>query len=182
MLYQHQNRRFRLPKPIEPWRGPKPKLEMTVVQHYRVHFKVLEAYIAKVLKIKGYDIRKVTGARGAMSPEYSVMGLLSNTNNISQQVFDVRCGKRIRNLGLILAVLCLDGFIQPGIYVIDMTENGDPVEDYRKALNDSHDILDPLCLKIKEMLRGNRSDMRRVLQLDQQLMKLQKEQEESQCL
>ena len=176
----HHLKRYRPPKPVKRWEGPKPRLKMTITPHCRVHFRVLEAYIAKVLKIKGYDVRNATGARGAMTPEFAVTGVLPPANNMPQQVYDIRCGFGTRNLGLILDILCLDGFIQPGIYVIDMTEEGNPIEEYRKVLNDSHDLLDPRCLKIKEKNRGDKNFAKRVKTLDEQLMKLKQEQEDEQ--
>ena len=176
----HHLRRYRPSKTVKPWIGPKPSLRMTIIPHCRVHFHDLEAYIMKVFKIKNYDVRNATGARGAMTPEFAVTGILPPANNIEQQVFDIRQGFSTRNLGLILNILCLDGFIQAGIYVIDMTGEGDPVEEYRKVLNDNHDLLDPRCLKIKEANRGNRTFAKQVKVLDQQLIKLKQEQENKQ--
>ena len=174
----HHLRRYRPPKPVKPWAGPKPPLKMTIIPHCRVHFRVLETYIAKVLKIKNYDVRDVTGAKGAMTPEFTVIGILPSANNIEQQVFDIRCGFSTRNLGLILNILCLDGFILPGIYVIDMSAEDNPVEEYRKILNGSHDLLDPRCLKIKEANRGNKEFVKRAKVLDEQIMKLKQEDEQ----
>jgi len=174
----HHLRRYRPPKPVKPWKGPKPSLKMTITPHCRVHYRDLERYIGLVFKIKNYDVRQATGARGAMTPEFAVTGVLPPANNISQQVFDIRRGFGTRKLGLILDVLCMDGFINPGIYVIDMAKDEMPIEEYRKALNESHDLLDPRCLKIKEANRGNKDFARQVRALDQQIMKLKQEQEE----
>ncbi len=171
----HHLRRYRPPKPVKPWVGPKPSLKMTVTPHCRVHYRDLEHYIGLVLKIKNYDVRGATGARGAMTPEFAVTGVLPPANNMGQQVFDIRCGFSTRNLGLILNVLCIDGFIHPGIYVIDMTEDRMPIEEYRKVLNDSHDLLDPRCLKIKKENKGNKGFAKMAKVLDEQIIKLKQE-------
>lgn len=170
--------RFRPPKPIKPWKGPKPKLEMLVTRHFRVHFRTLEAYLATVLKMRDYDIRLATGAKCGMTPEFVVTGILPPANTMGQQVFDIRQGRKTRRLGLILDLLCSDGFIPVGIYIIDMTEGDEPFEAYRKILNECHDPLDPECLKIKSDNRRDSKFIKQVKILDKRIIELKRAQEQ----
>jgi L-fucose mutarotase/ribose pyranase (RbsD/FucU family) len=169
--------RFRPPKPIKPWKGPKPKLKMSVIPHYRVHFRVLEAYLATVFQMQDYDIKLATGAKCGMTPEFVVTGSLPPANTMGQQVLDIRRGRKTRRLGLILDLLCLDGFISAGVYIIDMTEGDEPFEAYRKILNERHDPLSPECLKIKSDNRRDSKFVKQVAVLDRKINELKQAQE-----
>ena len=165
-------------KPLQPWKGPKPKLEMEVIPTCRVHFKTLEAYLWTIFKIPGYDVRRSTGARADMTPEFVVTGSLPMTGNMWQRIDSIRRGRRERNLGLILDVLCHDGFIPAGKYVIDMTQGPDPIEAYREALNENLDPLDTRCVQLKEGNRRDKVFMKRVKALDSRALEIRKERDE----
>jgi hypothetical protein len=145
----------------------------------RVLAKDLEAYLRKVYRTRDCDVRAITGARGAMTPEFVVDGILGDVNNLGQQIFDIRQGYRIRNLRLALNLLCKDGFIPKGIYIIDTAVGEKPVEAYRRALNESHDPLNVECIRIKEENRRDRDFMRQAVLLDKRVLALQKEQEQN---
>lgn len=173
-----QRTRIHTPKPKKPWSGPKPALKMRVTSICRVHYTDLEAYLLKVFRMQDCNILAITGARGAMTPEFVVDGVLKDSANLGQQLVDIRSGRRIRDMGLALNLLCKDGFIPKGLYVIDTTEGEKTIEAYRRALNQTHDPLNAECLRLKE---GNRSDkkfMRQAVLLDRQIIDLQKEQDE----
>lgn len=114
-----------------------------------------------------------------MTPEFVVDGILGDANNLGQQIFDIRQGYRIRNLRLALNLLCKDGFIPKGFYIIDTAVGEKPVEAYRRALNESHDPLNVECIRIKEENRRDRDFMRQAVLLDKRVLALQKEQEQN---
>jgi hypothetical protein len=157
-------------KPVNSWKGPKPKLEMKVTQTCRVHFKALQEYLTLVYKMRGYDIRRSTGARGYMTPEFNVTGCLPDTPNLWQQVDSVRRGHKERNLGLILDVLCNDGFIQPGKYIIDMKPGIDPLDEYRDALHKTGDPFDVVCMTLKRENQHDRVFMKQAALLDKKVI------------
>ena len=150
-----RRKRYFPPKPIKPWAGPKPELRMQVTPTCRVHYQDLEAYLAKVYRMLDYSVRQATGAQADMTPEFIVTGRLPPILN--QQVDNIRRGRKThRNLGLILDVLCVDGFIRKGKYVIDMTEEDKPLDQYRTALYETQNPLDSKCLKIRNKYKGDK--------------------------
>lgn len=168
----HQSRPLPPLKPIQPWEGPKPDLKMVVTPTCRVKSGDLEHYIQKVFKIKGFDIAKATGARGDMSPEFLVTGVLPPANNIRQQVENIRRGHETRRLGLILDILCMDGFIPNGIYVIDIERHESPLEEYLRIVNETHDKDDHRCIELRRIHARDKNFRKRVKTIDQKLSQL----------
>jgi hypothetical protein len=160
-------RRVYTPQPIREWKGPKPELPMAVTLICRIHFRALEAYLAKVYRMREYDARLASGAAGDMAPEYTVTGTLPPAVNMAQQTDNIRRGRRTRDLGLILNVLCIDGFIPVGEYVIDISEDLQPIQHYAELLNASHDPSSTGCMDLKKKHRGDREFVQRVKMLDQ---------------
>lgn len=167
--------RVRPPKKIHRWKGRKPTLKMGMVPTCRVHHEDLEAYLSKVFRMQGYDIQSETGAYGEMVPEFMVDGIIESTGTIQQQVDCIRTGRRTRRLGLILNVLCMDGFIPAGIYQIDMSQRCTPIESYLKALSKNYNPLDPECVRIKVTNKKDRKFLKRVKLLDQKAIAYKKE-------
>lgn len=168
----HRDRALPPLKPIKPWEGPKPTLEMKVTPTCRVKSRDLEHYIQKVFNIKGFDIAKATGARSDMAPEFLVTGVLSLANNIRQQVENIRRGRETHRLGLILDILCMDGFIQKGIYVIEIERRESPIEAYMRVLNETHDKDDQRCRELKRVHARDKEFRERVKIIDQKLSQL----------
>ena len=112
-------RRYRPQKPVPRWQGPKPRLPMTVAQVCRVHYLDLQTYLAKVYRMQKYNILFSLGITPGMYPEFIVTGRMPPVANLGQQIDDIRRGRPTKNLGLILNVLCADGFIGKGKYIID---------------------------------------------------------------
>jgi len=132
-------RRQRPRKPVESWKGPKPKLPMQITYLCRVHYLDLQAYLAKVYRMEDYDILRATGVVSGVHPEFLVTGRLPPAGNINQQVDNIRRGRKTRSLDLILNVLCADGFIPKGKYVINTMQLPDPVYVYTQLLNKHQD-------------------------------------------
>lgn len=168
-------RRKRLipPKPIKPWIGPKPTLSMKIIPTCRVHFKDLEVYLAKVYRMQDYDIRQATGARADMAPEFIVTGIPSAL--MTQQMDNIRRGHKTRNVGLILNVLCIDGFIPVGKYVIDISEKINPLDQYREALYRTQDQFSIECLRIREKHRGDRKFIQQITIFNERINKFKVE-------
>ena len=167
----------RPPTPVKPWTGPKPTLNMQIISTCRVHYKDLEVYLCKVFRMKHCDVLSITGSRGAMTPEIVVDGVIRDIGNLGQQLVDIRGGRQIRNLSLALNLLCKDGFIPKGLYIVDTTPLEKPIELYRRALNRVHTSFDAECLRIKNKNRKDARFMRQATLLDTKLIALQKEQE-----
>jgi hypothetical protein len=145
-----RRRRSRALKPIAPWQGPKPKLPMQVTYRCRVHFQDLQEYLATVYKMRDYDVKTATGATVECGPEFIVTNEMPAAANWAQQVDDIRRGRRTRNLGLILNVLCLDGFIPAGVYSIDMRPVPCPIIAYTKLLHKHKDPTHHACMAFKK--------------------------------
>jgi hypothetical protein len=97
--------------------NPKPKLEMLVLPVFRVKYKVLQAYIASVYRFE-FDFLFATGQIEGQCLEYIVTGKIESLT-WKQRAHELRCGQRIKDVSLILAVLAQDGFIPKGKYTID---------------------------------------------------------------
>ena len=142
-------RRHRAPKPIAPWTGPKPTLPMRVTYLCRVHYLDLQDYLATVYRMRDYDILRTTGATHGLCPEFVVTGQMPPASNAGQQADNIRRGRKTRNLGLILNVLCVDGFIPKGKYVIDTSAPPNPIAGYTELLNEHHDPNHPECMAFR---------------------------------
>jgi hypothetical protein len=108
-----------------------------------------------------------------MTPEFNVTGSLPDTPNLWQQVDNIRRGRCERNLGLILDILCKDGFIPAGKYIIDMTPGIDPLDAYRDALHATGDPLDVECMTIKRENKADREFMKQATMLDRKVIEYQ---------
>ncbi len=161
--------RYQPPKPVNVWKGPKPKLPVEVTLTCRVRSQDLQDYLATVFKMRGYDIRQVTGARADMSPEFVVTGILPDTPNMWQRIDNIRRGRKEHDLNLILNLLCRDGFIPTGKYVIDMTPNPHPIDAYRHALHQTSDPLCAECMKIKEANKSDKNFVKQTTMLDKKV-------------
>ena len=102
-----------------PAADPKPALPMVQLPIFRVHYRRLEEYLAKVYRMDGFDFLRATGAGPGLVPEYAVSPALPSAHDAARQADSIRAGRRTQNVGLILNVLCIDGYIPPGKYVID---------------------------------------------------------------
>lgn len=161
----------RPPKKIEAWKGPKPKLPMQVTKTYRVHYLDLQLYLWTVYRLKDYDVLRASGITQGLFPEYWVSSKMPETRNLVQQVDNVRRGRRIRNIHLILCMLCLDGFIPSGLYVIDTRPPVDPYIEYSKMLENRQDPDHPECVDFKN-LQGDVEFERKAANLDKHFRRM----------
>lgn len=124
---------------------------MEVTRWFRVHYLDLKAYLAKVYRMKDYDVLRSMGITSGLFPEYFINGEMPDTPNLNQQMDNVRRGRRTRNLPLILNMLCQDGFIPAGKYVIDTRPPVDPYIEYSKLLEKLQDPDHPDCVAFKKV-------------------------------
>ncbi|MBX7133796.1 MAG: hypothetical protein K1X67_14070 [Fimbriimonadaceae bacterium] len=97
--------------------NPKPKLEMTRLPVFRVKQKHLEAYITSIYRFE-FDFLIATSQVAGMMIEFQVDGVIPS-EAWAARAHELRCGKRTRDVRLILNVLAHDEFIPTGRYVID---------------------------------------------------------------
>jgi hypothetical protein len=146
---------------------------MQVTHFYRVHYQDLEAYLARVYRMQGYDFRLATGATPGMCPEYIVLGELPPAANARQQADNIRRGRRTRNLGLILNVLCIDGFIPEGKYVIDNHDRVPPITVYTQLVRRIGDPADRRCVEFRQKNKTDKHFLERAATVDRLVVRLQ---------
>ena len=146
--------------------GPKPALTMLHLPHYRVKQRHLEAYLARVYHMEGWDFLLASGATPGLCVEYQVSPALPPAGNFKYDADRIRRGQRSRNVPLILNVLCLDGYIPAGTYIIDTHPEPPPGQVYRALLMRTEDPSHPACVAFKRAHRHSRSFMQTAEQME----------------
>ncbi len=106
-----------------PAAGPRPVLEMTQLPIFRVHYRRLEDYLAKVYRMEDFDFLLASGAAPGLVPEYAVNGALPPSDDARRRADAIRAGRRTCDVALVLNVLSLDGLIPAGKYIALITES-----------------------------------------------------------
>ena len=135
----------------------KPALTMLHLPHYRVKQRHLEAYLAKVYHMEGWDFLLASGATPGLCVEYQVSPAIPPASNFRYDADHIRRGQRSRNVPLILNVLCLDGYIPAGTYIIDTHPEPPPSQVYRALLMRTEDPSHPACVAFKRDTSTTRS-------------------------
>jgi len=156
--------------------APKPVLPMVQLPIYRVKQRHLEAFLARVYRMDGFDFLLAAGVTPGMCPEYLVSPALPPAMSARQEADRIRQGRRTRNVGLILNVLCLDGFIPAGRYTIDTHPAPPPGQVYRTLLIETGDPNHPRCAEFKRQHRSNRAFTQLAAQMDKAVLDAQREQ------
>jgi hypothetical protein len=155
---------------------PRPILPMIQLPIYRVKQRHLEAYLAKVYRMDGFDFLLAAGATPGMCPEYLVNPALPPALSARLEADRIRQGRRSRNVALLLNVLCLDGYIPAGRYTIDTHPEPPPGQVYRALLIETGDPNHPRCAAFKREHRGNRAFTQLAAQMDSAVLEAQREQ------
>lgn len=165
------------PRPPRQWPPdkPKPTLPMIQLPIFRVRYYDLEAYLANVYKMDDVNFLLATATTAGLCPEYIVQDTLPPAQNAAERADRIRAGQRTNNINLILNVLCIDGFIPAGRYIIDTHKRPDPIDTYKAILHRTLDPLHPDCIQFKSQHRKNRKFQQRAAQLDQSLNKMLKD-------
>lgn len=143
----------------QPWRWPegKPKPVLPVIRLpiFRVHYKAMEAFLANVYRMDDFDFLRAAGVTHGVVPEYRVTGEMPLSWDSQNRAEQVRRGRRTKDILLILNVLCHDGFIEAGSYLIDTAKPVPPIQQYRELLKQTGNPLDPKCVKFRAQYRGD---------------------------
>ena len=166
--------RRRPPTPTKAWVGKKPPLTMRISHLCRVHYLDLQSYLAKVYRLRDYNILKTLGVSHGECPEFLVTGRLPLASNMDQQIENIKRGRRTRNLGLILNLLCKEGFIIAGQYVIDTSKAREPINEYTKLLGKHEDPEHQECLVFRKKHR-DQTFRRQADKLDQLVREFKQE-------
>jgi len=173
------NRKYQKPEPkprVWPANEPKPKLPSIPVPVYRVHYRALETYLAQVYNLRDYDFLRATGTKG-LAVEYRVAAELTSAWNAHTLADRIRCGQRTANVQLILNVLCLDGFIGPGLYIIDTRPEQNPIDHYRLMLETTRNPQDSRCIYFRTTHKEDRVFTEQAAILDKAVVAWLKNQE-----
>jgi hypothetical protein len=160
-----------------PAAGPKPKLEMVQLPIFRVHYRRLEEYLAKVYRTEGFDFLLASGAAPGLVPEYAVSPTLPPSEDARKRADAIRAGRRTQNVGLILNVLCIDGFIPAGTYIIDTRPETPPIERYKALLQKTCNPLSAECVAFRDAHRHHRAFTRIVAEIDTAALKALRKQQ-----
>jgi len=134
----------------------------------RVHYQDLEAYLTQIYHFGSFNILKAAGVVNEIFPEYRIRGVIPP--HLQDKAKRIRAGHAGRDLNLILAVLCSDGHIPAGHYVLDTHKRPKPIKIYeillRRTLNPRH----PECVRFRERHRGDRHFCKKVRIIDRSLV------------
>lgn len=153
-----------------PAAGPRPVLEMTQLPIFRVHYRRLEEYLAKVYRMEGFDFLLASGAVPGLVPEYAVCPALPPAEDARRRADAIRAGRRTRDVPLILSVLCLDGLIPAGKYVIDTRPEPPPIDQYRALLRRTGTPESEECRAFRQARQGDKAFIRLAAEIDTQVL------------
>ena len=153
--------------------GQKPVLPMVQLPIYRVRQRHLEAYLATVYRMDDFDFLMAAGATPGMGVEYAVSPTLPPAGTAVEDADRIRRGRRTRNVGLILNVLCIDGYIPAGKYIIDTRPEPPPAQVYRALLEKTGNPTHPECMAFKREHRQNRTFTQLAAQMDKTILESQ---------
>jgi len=139
---------------------------------HRVHYRALETYLAQVYHLNGFNVLKAAGAVHGLYPEYLIQGVIPrDLQTLAGHIrTGTRTGARCSDLSLVLTVLCADGHIPAGRYVIASQREPGPLEAYKTLLQRTLDPLDPECVHFKEKHRENSHFRKKARIIDRSLV------------
>ena len=164
------------PPAKNPAAGPKPVLPMVQLAIFRVHYRRLEEYLAKVYRMEDFDFLRATGAGPGLVPEYAVSPALPPALDAARQAEAIRAGRRTQNVSLILNVLCIDGYIPAGKYIIDTRPEPSPAQVYQTLLIETGDPNHLRCVAFKREHHHERAFAQLAAQMDKAVLEAQREQ------
>lgn len=147
----------------------RPKLKIVNTPPFqRVHYRALEVYLAKVYRLTRFDALKAAGATHGIYPEYRIDAEIPP--HLQEAANRIRTGRRCRDLGLALTVLCADRHISAGQYIIDTRREADPIKVYKHLLQRTLDPIHPDCVRFKELHRDARRFRKKAAIIDRSLV------------
>jgi hypothetical protein len=161
--------------PATPPAGPKPKLDMVQLPIFRVHYRKLENYLCRVFHFDEYDFLRASGACPGLVPEYLVGSILPPSGDAQRCADAIRAGRRTQDVSLLLTVLCQDGYIPAGKYIIDTRPEPSPLEQYKALLRKTRTPESEECRRFRAVYRQDKTFTRRVAEIDTQVLQVLKE-------
>ncbi len=152
--------------PRRPPSGPKPALPMFQLPIFRVKMADFESYLRKVYRTEEFDFLVAAGIVEGECPEYTVQAALPAASEYVRKAEDVRNGRRTRNVPLVLNVLCIDGYIPAGKYIIDSHPQPRSIDVYTSLIKTRLDPDDPDCVAFKNARLDDRLFMSQAATLD----------------
>ena len=159
-----------------PAAAPRPVLEMVQLPIFRVHYRRLEEYLAKVYRMEDFDFLRATGAGPGLVPEYAVSPALPPALDAARQAEAIRAGRRTQNVSLILNVLCIDGCIPPGKYIIDTRPEPAIIDQYRSLLRQTGTPESEECRTFRCAHHGDKTFIRTAAEIDTQVLAVLRQQ------
>lgn len=156
--------------PAAPQAGPKPKLDMVQLPIFRVHYQKLEDYLCRIFHFDGFDFLRASGAVPGLVPEYQIGPDLPPSSDAARRADSVRSGRRTQDVPLILTVLCRDGYIPPGKYIIDTRPLTPPLEKYKTLLRQTGTPESKECRDFRAAYRHDKTFTRLAAEIDTQVL------------
>jgi hypothetical protein len=144
---------------------------------FRVHYRRLEEYLVKVYRMEGFDFLLASGAAPGLVPEYAVSPTLPPSEDARRRADAIRAGRRTRDVPLILNVLCLDGFIRAGKYIIDTRPEPSPIDQYRTLLRQTGTPESKECIAFRRAHHGDKAFTRLAAEIDTTALNALREQQ-----
>ena len=110
---------------------------------YHVKHTDLEKEINDIYGME-FDFRRATGFAHPDCPEYIVTGLLIASDSVRAQIKRIRAGKWYSNVGFLLNLLCAEGHLRKGKYVIKVQPEMDRKQIYLDLIA-SHGVHSEIC-------------------------------------
>ncbi len=142
--------------PHTPPVDPKPTLAMIQLPIYRVRADDLEDYLYEIYHIDDFDFLAAMGVVPGECPEFNVQPCLPPAITSTRRADAIRSGQRSREVGLILNVLCQDGYIPAGKYLVDTTPRPRLIDVYTSMMKAKLDVLGPECVAFKKAHRSDK--------------------------
>lgn len=170
-------RKERKPKPW-PSDKPKPKLAAKQLVQYVVHYSDLEDYLYKVYRMH-FNFHQAIGLKkGVLLYEVLVKPSLPDGWGMERVADRIRLGSYTRSIEYIMNVLCIDGFIPEGSYVIDTRARASAIIEYRSLIYTTENPLDPRCIAFKDKHRRDHDFTKAAERLDKAVMEWLKNNQE----
>jgi hypothetical protein len=167
---------FHRAKPARPApTGPKPMLDMVQLPIFRVQYRKLEAYFCRVFGWDEFDFLMAAGCAPGLIPEYIVTPDLPPSSDASRRADGLCNGRRTRDVPLILTVLCRDGYIPTGKYIVDTRPETPPIERYKALLRKTQTPESQECRAFRAAHRHDREFTQIAAEIDAQVLQVLRE-------
>jgi len=113
-----------------------------------------------------FDFLLASGAAPGLVPEYAVSSTLPPSEDARRRADAIRAGRRTRDVPLILNVLCLDGLIPAGKYIIDTWPEPTIIDQYRALLRRTGTPESRECIAFRQAKKGDKAFIRLADEID----------------